>query len=136
MGLFKNLFNRGKQGLFLQLPFDIKGVKHSDKYVNAFNLATTGRVDDYSVSLDNEVILEFGSEKAVHILYYGICDLSILMQPNNDGWTATEVYISRFESDNDLHKDRELLFLIPNMMANENISDDLIPLERSKVYKS
>lgn len=69
----------------------------------------------------NHVDLEFGDSDTSHILYFGILDLPILMEPNTNGWTAKRVYIDRIEGDNEVNafSEMEFLFQYPNPMRNE-----------------
>lgn len=66
--------------------------------------------------------LEFGSPAAIHILSLNTDVLHVLMEPENDGWTATKVYLDRVVRDkesNTAYNDMTFLFNIPNSLYGQ-----------------
>jgi len=122
------------------MPFDISKVKFHEKYINAVWECIKREGELNSLYIDNEFFLEFGDSSAIHIVYLGVCDLCILMEPENDGWTATRVCVDRTEGNESIYSDMTFLFTIPNTMADDpavfNQDKELCRwMERAKVYK-
>ena len=116
MGFFKNVF--GKRLPPPKLPFDQRKMKDGMKHFLAIMDLITKEDELSSLPIDNEFSLEFGDPSSIHILCFGICDLYMLMQPENDGWSAERVFLSRCAVSKQRLNESGMTFLLkcPNTM--------------------
>ena len=94
-----------------QLPFDHRKIKDTSKHFKAVMDLITKEDELSSLPIDNQLSLEFGDPSSIHILCFGICDLHMLMQPENDGWSAERVFLSRCAVSKQRLKESGMTFL-------------------------
>lgn len=81
----------------IDTPFDLSSVRNSDAYLRAIMQLISDNGDIPSLEIDGAFYLEFGDKDASHILYLGVCDLPIFLEPEGVDWKATRVYLANFE---------------------------------------
>lgn len=94
--------------------FNLSEIRFKEQYMNAL-FSVVGQ--EIAIKENDQFSLEFGTPTAIHILALNKADLHVLMEPENDGWTATRVYLDRVISDkgsNAAYNDMTFLFNIPN----------------------
>ena len=96
MNLLKKLFAKKteKTGVELEVLFNPLKIKHPEKYWSAFFKVFNAEA---TPSNGDQIEILFGSTDTTHIVYYCYEDVYVLMQPENDGWTATSVWAAGFE---------------------------------------
>ncbi len=122
MNFFKKLFNKKPDfSVTVRMPFDINKVRYKEKYMAAIIDVIRQNDELDSFKIDDSFELEFGDTKAIHIIYFGAGDLNILMEPENDGWTATAVHITRMDGWREKLEEEgyKFLFNIPNVIYGE-----------------
>ena len=123
----------------ISLPAKI--TKNQEEYVRSLMLAVL-EVEDMErfKKYGEEVSIMFGDGNTSHILYFSTLDLSVLMEPDENGWVATHVYMDIIEGKNDKNNYSELEFLFQFPNINEGIAfvdenREYHWLEFAKIYK-
>lgn len=110
----------------VEMPFDLRSVKAPGDYVKALLevVEEEGEMDTFD--LGGQFYLNFGQKDGVHILYYGTCDLSILMEPTGDGWSGKCVYEARYVGARELLESQgmRLLFKFDNDLYRSDFESD------------
>lgn len=117
MNFFKRLFSKKaapSDEIVVHMLFNISEVRFKEEYMEAL-FSIVGQ--ETTLKNNDQFSLEFGTPSTIHIVSFTGNNLYVLMEPENDGWTATKVYLDRFTSDkgpNAAYKDMTFLFNIPN----------------------
>ena len=116
--IFARLFGGASAPTSARIPFKPNEIQYREKYILAVARIVA---DEESLEMLRDgkfIFLEFGGPSSVHILYFGLCDLSILMTPESDGWSAQQVYVDRGEN-MWMGEGMEFLFQYLNPLAND-----------------
>ncbi len=138
MNLLKKLFAKKPEKKWLQIamPFNIKAIQHRESY---FNELFSVLNKEATVSNGDEFELLFGSTETTHIIYYCYEDVSILMQPENNGWTATSVWSAGMDGSEKIAEKTNMPFLFkfknPYFGDKQYFDDDFRWSEYMKVYQ-
>lgn len=122
MNFLKKLFSKmtaPSDEVVVHMLLNISEIRFKEQYMDAL-FSVVGQ--EITLKDDDQFSLEFGTPTAIHILSLNTDVLHVLMEPENDGWTATKVYIDRVTSDkgsNTAYNDMTLLFNIPNSMYGQ-----------------
>lgn len=81
----------------LKLPFDPTTVENIQSYLAAMIELIHQEDEMRSFDVDGTFAMEYGSVDRLHILYFGACDLAIMMTPDTGTWRACRVYLAHIE---------------------------------------
>lgn len=100
MNILKKLFPKkpGMENLQDDIHLPVSITKNTEAYIKALMEEVLKEEGFESLKqYGDHVYLDWGDGNSSHILYFGVLDLPILMEPENNGWKATRVHIDRLE---------------------------------------
>ncbi len=141
MRFLKKLFSKRKEPIAevnLKMPFNFKKVRLREKYLVALLAVIEEEFELDNSQINEEFYLEFGDHSGIHILYFSIGDLYILMEPENDNWKSSKAYVARMVGDKERFEENgfKFLFRIANSCYGEPNDIDLEWSEYAYVYSS
>jgi hypothetical protein len=83
-----------EKAIELKLPFDPETVENIHSYLGAIIELIHQEDELQALDVDGEFYLEYGAKDRLHILYFGVCDLAIMMTPEAGGWRSSRVYLA------------------------------------------
>ena len=120
------------------MPFDIGKVRFPEKYISGLLEVIKNEDELRSFEIDQALYLEFGNYSGIHIIYFGICDLYILMEPEKDNWNSSKVYVARMAGERERFDEDgfKFLFRTANSCYGEPNDIDIEWSEYAYVYSS
>lgn len=93
----------------LKLPFNLEDVNHPESYLDAMTECIQEADEMSAFNVDSRFYLEYGEIDSVHILYFGICDLGIMMTPELGKWRAQRVYLSHMDGIEKIYTEKQAM---------------------------